>query len=395
MEVQMQASEEKYRILHEINAGLLSNLWSDASYRTALERLHTLIPYQVASVSNIDLAQQYVHDILILTAGDAGLVESPRSAWPPFSERNAIFEIARQGKTHMVQDIATLETLSALELHLKSLGIHAYVTVPMIAKDALIGMLTVAADQPNFFRPDHVEILEEISTSLAVAMQQAKLLAQTQRDAEMKALLLQEVNHRVMNYMVMIASILEMEINHQRDAPENRRNTEDVLQDILQRIRTIDTMYRMLSLAQWGQLDPSEIISEITESVLRGLRMYDHITVVLEAPDDLGMTTYWRNPMALAMVINELTTNSVKYAFAGRAQGELRIQLEELETDDGEPAVRLVFRDDGPGFPEGVLAGERDSTGLRLIEACVTRTLSGEIAWHNDGGAVVEIQFPD
>ncbi len=43
---------------------------------------------------------------------------------------------------------------------------------------------------------------------------------------------------------------------------------------------------------------------------------------------------------------------------------------------------------------EDVLTGERQNVGLWLVQASVAHTLGGEVTWHNDDGAVTEIQFP-
>ncbi len=121
---------------------------------------------------------------------------------------------------------------------------RAALLVPLAVQQELIGILAATAEHPDLFTPAHEEILEEIAASLAVALQQARLLAQTQRDAETKALLLHEVNHRVMNNLAIILSILELEMEQQRP---NKADFEAVLQDIYGRIQGMTTVHHMLS----------------------------------------------------------------------------------------------------------------------------------------------------
>ena len=53
----------------------------------------------------------------------------------------------------------------------------------------------------------------------------------------------------------------------------------------------------------------------------------------------------------------------------------------------------MQYRDDGPGWPEAVLRGERPGVGLHLIQASVCSPLRGELTLRNDGGAVADVAF--
>jgi two-component sensor histidine kinase len=90
------------------------------------------------------------------------------------------------------------------------------------------------------------------------------------------------------------------------------------------------------------------------------------------------------------LVINELAMNAVKY---GKGQESLRLSVEIFSLPE---RLRLVFRDNGPGFPQRILAGERDkfSIGLDLVGGIVRQSLRGTLTLANDGGAVVTIEFP-
>jgi two-component sensor histidine kinase len=147
----------------------------------------------------------------------------------------------------------------------------------------------------------------------------------------------------------------------------------------------------MLSNAQSDSLDPGQLADKVIHAALSSAPI--QCPVAMDAAPELPRVSS-KQAVTLALVLNELTTNSVKYAFVDRAAGQIGVRIEHAAGENGAPRVRLVYRDDGPGWPDAVLDGERDSTGLWLIEASVTHNLGGEIAWYNDGGAVAEIQFP-
>jgi two-component sensor histidine kinase len=90
-----------------------------------------------------------------------------------------------------------------------------------------------------------------------------------------------------------------------------------------------------------------------------------------------------RQASNLALVINELATNTVKYALAGRETARIAIRAA-VEGD----MIRLEYRDDGPGYPEETLRLECHDVGMYLLQTLVTQTLRGTLTLANDGGAV-------
>ena len=90
----------------------------------------------------------------------------------------------------------------------------------------------------------------------------------------------------------------------------------------------------------------------------------------------------------LALVIHELATNVIKYALGERNTAQITFQV---AFDGG--MVRCEFRDDGPGYSEDVLQLERYNVGFDLIQNIVRDSLHGELALHNDDGAVAIFQF--
>ncbi len=407
--------ERRLHLLHEIDAAILSAQSSEAIARAALERLHAIVPYYCASVSEIDLSRQRGRDIVFMTPeGDMGK-QIQSFAWYPLSAAGDIVAAAQQGRVHLVQDTAALENPSPLEQSLISIGVRAYISAPMIVRDELVGVLNLAMDRPDSFQPAHVEILEEVAASLAVAIQQANLLAQTKQDAEMKTMLLHELNHRVMNNLTMILSLITLEMEQLRSM-DDQTDLQAVLQDLYSRIQGIATVHEMLKAPLSDDLrdevDLEALISQVLQAALSASPIQQWVDVVVDAAEDLPCISSGQ-ATTLALVLNELATNCAKYAFEGRKQGRVHVQIDTVGGDDQNNQdnqdrydearkVRLIYRDDGPGLPDDVLAREgwasgghpRQSIGLWLIQANVTRDLRGEIAWRNDGGLVVEIRFP-
>ncbi|MEA3308410.1 MAG: hypothetical protein U9Q70_02700, partial [Chloroflexota bacterium] len=97
-----------------------------------------------------------------------------------------------------------------------------------------------------------------------------------------------------------------------------------------------------------------------------------------------------RQANALAIVINELITNSIKHAFF-EGVGSIKTEIS-LDKDD-ERLVTLIFKDDGPGWPEEVLRGERSGVGVHLMQLLARGPLLDSLIFYNDGGAIARLKF--
>jgi len=424
----LRQTTERLQIQHEIDTAILATQSPEETARTALSRLQRLIPYQRASITEIDPAQQQGRDLIVLRSD--GELRTDNASWQPLSNAGQqLIATIQRGQTYQVRDIAALETPSTMEQQLLASRMRAYVSVPLLMRTVglfqsasvrraiPVGILSLASDIPDFFQAEHVEILEKVAASLSVALQQARLLEQTQRDAEMKTLLLHEVNHRVLNNLTMILSILDIE---RRRPLENKADFQAKLRDVASRIDGITTVHRMLSSTQWAPLELGELVAKMIHAALSGSPIQSDVEVLVDAPD-APLYVASKHAITVALIINELTTNSIKYAFRDRAQGRIHVQItapgstpgstlapsgpatpwhgntlapSALDADNEREKVRMVFRDDGPGLPDKVLAGEQYNVGLRLVNASVKHSLRhGEIDLRNEGGLVVSITF--
>ena len=91
----------------------------------------------------------------------------------------------------------------------------------------------------------------------------------------------------------------------------------------------------------------------------------------------------------LGLVLNELMTNSMKYAFRDKKGGIIKIDLEMSGTD----RVKLVYQDNGPGIPEDIDLNNPSTLGMQLIRD-LTKQLHGKVSIIRNRGAKFEIEFP-
>ena len=147
----------------------------------------------------------------------------------------------------------------------------------------------------------------------------------------------------------------------------------------------------MLSCAQWMPLYLSYLATKIIHLALNTLPTTQHIAVEVKASARMTITPPQATPLAL--VINELATNTIKYAMDERQQGKITLTIDAQREDD-EEYITMVYRDDGPGYPPEVLNATAYHIGLTLLQRLVRISLQGQFSLTNRKGAVTTIRFP-
>jgi two-component sensor histidine kinase len=91
----------------------------------------------------------------------------------------------------------------------------------------------------------------------------------------------------------------------------------------------------------------------------------------------------------VSLIVNELITNALKHAFAGRAEGHLRITLRRSAAD----RIQIAVVDDGPGALTIEMFHNSATLGGTIVRNLV-RQLHGELRVTRDGGASIILEFP-
>jgi PAS domain S-box-containing protein len=227
-----------------------------------------------------------------------------------------------------------------------------------------------------------IGVVTDISDRVAQQQRLHGLLAQAEQDARTKGELLREVNHRVTNNLTAVLGLISFELRHSRNDPQSITSA---LSRLNQHIRGMLVVHRLLSQSAWAPVSVQELAGKIIRAALStaGWRRPAMLTV---KPGELRVSP--RQAGTLAMVINELATNTVKYA--SRPTGAVSVGFEFGSDING---IMLRYRDNGPGYPPDVLANERSDIGLKLITEMVTKSLGGSIVLSNDDGAVATLRI--
>lgn len=199
-----------------------------------------------------------------------------------------------------------------------------------------------------------------------------------------KQALLQEVHHRVKNNLQIITSMLNMQANAEHD-----KATVLSIRKAQQRVRAIamihEKLYKKEDLVSVNFYD---YLMELTRQI-EGATYNENFKVSFEInSSDIELNIDIAIPLGL--IINEISTNSLKYAFGGHDEGHIRIDF--FKSDDG--FYQLNMSDNGIGIPEDQLNEKSSSLGRNLIDLLV-RQLKAELDVSNNNGTHYKIRFPE
>lgn len=192
-----------------------------------------------------------------------------------------------------------------------------------------------------------------------------------------KELLLKELNHRVKNNMQTIVSLIRL----QSDEIEDEK-LRDILLTIQNRISAMGHLHELLY-----RQDNIEYIDvyEYFELLIEEVRdSYDsYIDIHLEIKTKLKM----EQAIYCGLIINELITNSFKYAFTNKEEGNIFVSLKK---EDG--IIRLIVSDDGIGYDKDT---PTNSLGLTLVNTLAVNQLRGEIKIESINGVKTMISWKE
>ncbi|MCK9581377.1 MAG: PAS domain S-box protein [Methanoregula sp.] len=196
-----------------------------------------------------------------------------------------------------------------------------------------------------------------------------------------KEILLKEIHHRVKNNMQVISSLLSLQAKMIKD-----EKSRDAIKESQNRVMSIalvhEKLYQSKSLAQ---IDYSEYIRKMAENLLDSYNIHpEKVRLVVEAADIVLPIS---KAIPVSLIINELISNSLKYAFPDDRKGTVWIIFKK----EGDRHF-LTVRDDGIGLPPGFRWDQTETLGLQLVNSLVGQLL-GTISFGGDNGTEFRIVF--
>ena len=193
-------------------------------------------------------------------------------------------------------------------------------------------------------------------------------------------LVLKEVHHRIKNNMNTMVSLLSLQADSLDDATAVAALTEAG-----ERLQSMGLLYdKLYRSADFSELSLRDYLPALVDDVLANFPRSANLSVE-KAVDDIRLDAKRLQPVGL--IVNELLTNAMKYAFSGRSGGQIAVTA---RLDGG--LVRVTVADDGPGLPPGGDFQRSTGFGLMLVKA-LAEQLNGNIYLEPGVGTRVALEF--
>ena len=182
-----------------------------------------------------------------------------------------------------------------------------------------------------------------------------------------KEILLQEVHHRVKNNLQVISSLMNLQRSFVSDP-----SLVQVLDESQARISTMSYIHESLyRTADFSSISFSEYLDRLSTNLVNSYSKPDCTVYYNPTLSEVKLTLDKAIPCGL--IVNELVSNVMKYAFKGRKEGNFNLSVKEVKG-----FVEIEVSDDGVGLPDDFEKRKDDSLGIYLVYALIEQ-LGGEI----------------
>lgn len=202
------------------------------------------------------------------------------------------------------------------------------------------------------------------------------------QDADLQTLM-KEIHHRVKNNLQVISSLLDLQSLTIGD-----RQAAAAIKESRNRVHTMALIHQ--NLYQEGNMKGIEMedyINSLAQSLFLSYNVKKDKILLKTKIDPVSLNI--DHVILIGLVLNELISNALKYAFCKKESGTLFITLQQNENKD---ELLLEVKDDGDGFPQGLNIYRTESFGYKLVKAFAHK-LKARLEVFNNNGACVQLHI--
>lgn len=204
-----------------------------------------------------------------------------------------------------------------------------------------------------------------------------------------KEVLLKEIHHRVKNNLQIISSLLRMQSRHARDT-----HTGELFKEAQDRVQSMAFIHEQLYQSpDLSSIDFGDYLQTLVNNLFRSYGI-NHKQIALSI-ETQGINLTLNSAIPCGLIVNELVSNSLKYAFPDCQQGAISIHLHTQFNPEVMVNTQAVLKitDDGVGIPQAMVWQNTNSLGLRIVRNLVAQ-LKGNISLDRQYGTSFTITFP-
>ncbi len=193
-------------------------------------------------------------------------------------------------------------------------------------------------------------------------------------------LLLKEIHHRVKNNLELVKSLISLQSAQLEDSA-----TKDAMIASQNRVQSMGIIHQKLYQGtNLGSIEMKDYFVNLSEGIIDTFNAEEQVKIEC-AMDNLDLDVDTAVPIGL--IVNELLTNALKYAFPDNGKGTINISLEKTADNN----LKLKVNDNGVGKVVGI-APKGTGFGSQLVQL-LTQQLNGKMREHTNAGTHIEFDF--
>ena len=222
------------------------------------------------------------------------------------------------------------------------------------------GVLEVDSRSGSEFEQRDLAFLQGAANILGMAIERERNERRLKAALERDQFLLKEMNHRVKNSLQIVASML----NLQSREVANAELTEH-LHEASYRVAAVAKAHEQLSRSSHiERMDVGKYIKALCSDLDASVA---HCEVYADTEDGIEIVT--DRAISVALIVNELITNSAKYAYEGRSEGKVWIKVGRADKQK----FAISVRDEGAGLPVDFAPSQAKGLGMRIVSAFISQ----------------------
>jgi len=356
---------------------------------SVLEQIENVIPYSSANLmliidNKLKVLRQRGYDKF-------GAENFMNNFGDHYTSKGTIKTFMEVSRTQLIEDS---ENYPGWEDFPQTSYIKSTISIPIEWMGNTIGLINIDSTDKFAFTWEDASKLKVICSAAAISIQRSRLFEQKRSEIKKrkenekilnnslneKELLLQEIHHRVKNNLTIIIALINMQNLNTGNLSNNK-----LFEELSQRVYSIALVHeRMYENNDLASIDLYNYVQDLFNSI-RSVMVYRSD---IEFNINIKKNVYFNldKLVPLGLILNELLTNSLKYAFS-EIGGSISITLEKNKDN-----FLLNFKDTGIGYPIAVLEGKETHLGLILVNALVEQ-ISGTVDFSSKNGAQTLIEF--
>jgi ABC-type sugar transport system, ATPase component len=255
--------------------------------------------------------------------------------------------------------------------------VKTIICIPVLIRSRVTGVIQICYERLYIHSKEETRYLSTFARHAALAIEDTRLMG--------RSALLQESHHRIKNNLQAIINIVSLQKQVSDVSSENNLN--DVLDNIISRVRSIATVHDLLAKDKLGRSiinikDIVEIVANFFSVMNTGLK------IDLEL-DDIFIP--YNKATSIALIINELISNCIKHAFPNGSKGSISAKCKRFKE-----FVLLSVEDNGVGISPDFDINKTDSLGVSIVSSIARYEFKGKIEFiSKKKGTRVEIKLPN